>query len=239
MILAIVQARMSSARLPGKVMAPILGEPMIVRLLERVRRAKTLGKILVATSTDPSDEPLAQLLTARGYPVFRGALNDVLARYAQAAGTAGEPTHVVRITADCPLIDPGLIDEAVRLAIASGAAYAGNTVRRTYPQGLEVEVVTTDALFTAAREATEVADRQQVTSFIRRNPERFAQAHLVQSVDQSSRDWKVDTCAGFTFARAVFEALHPEAPTFGMREVQDLLAARPDLNDAAPLRRAA
>ena len=237
MILALVQARMSSTRLPGKVVAPILGEPMIVRQLERVRRARTLSKILVATSTDPSDEPLASLLVAKGHGVFRGALNDVLGRFAKAAGSAGEPTHIVRMTADCPLIDPGLIDEAVRLAVASGAAYAGNTVRRTYARGLEVEVITAEALRIAALEATEVSERQDVAAFIRRQPERFAQAHMVQPADESGLNWKVDSCAGFAMARGVYEALYPETPAFTLRDVRDLLASRPDI--ARPLSRAA
>jgi spore coat polysaccharide biosynthesis protein SpsF len=238
MILAIVQARMSSTRLPGKVMAPILGEPMIIRQLERVRRARTVGKVLVATSTDTADAPLASMLASRGHAVFRGAKNDVLARYVDAAASAGAPTHVVRLTADCPLIDPELIDEAVRLALASGAAYAGNTVRPTYPQGLEVEVVTLDALRTAALEAVETVDREQVTSFLRRDPGRFAQAHMIQPQNQSALNWRADGCTGFAFARSVFEALYPETPGFNARDIHTLLASRPDLV-GAPLQRAA
>ena len=241
MILAVVQARMSSTRLPGKVLAPIRGEPMILRQLERVRRARTLTKVMVATSAEPSDEPLASLLASRGYPVHRGDLRDVLGRFAGAARSAGEPTHVVRLTADCPLIDPGLIDEAVRLALASQTAYCGNAERRTYPDGLDVEVMTADALFAADAEATDAFDREHVTPFLRRQPERFAAAHLVQPADQSEMRWTVDTCADFTFARAVYDALYETNPEFTTRDVHELLAERPDLaaHGGMPVQRAA
>jgi spore coat polysaccharide biosynthesis protein SpsF len=229
MIAAIVQARMSSTRLPGKVMAPILGQPMILRQLERIRRARTITKVIVATSTDPSDEPLAALLTSRGFPVFRGDLHDVLGRFAGAAEAAGELTHVVRLTADCPLTDPALIDEAVRLAVASGADYTGNAERRTYPDGLDVEVIRMDALRTAAAEAREPGDREHVTPFLRNQPARFTHAYMVQAKDQSAMRWTVDTCADFLFARSVFEALYAENPAFETADVHRLLAERPEL----------
>ena len=222
-ILAVVQARMSSTRLPGKVMAPILGEPMIAKQFERIRRARTLTKVVVATSTDCSDDPLAAYLTSKGRAPFRGSLHDVLDRYARAAEAAGDPSHVVRITGDCPLIDPEVIDEAVRLALASKAAYTGNVEQRTYPVGLDVEVMTTEALLTAAVEAVDPFEREHVTPFLRRRPERFAQAHLTQPVDRSAMRWTVDRPADFAFARGVYEALYPTNPAFAMQDVLDLL----------------
>ncbi|HEX8570518.1 MAG TPA: glycosyltransferase family protein [Caulobacteraceae bacterium] len=223
MIVAVVQARMSSNRLPGKVMAPILGEPMIAKQLERVRRARTLSKVVVATSTDCSDEPLACYLTSKGQSPFRGSLRDVLGRVAGAARAAGEPTHVVRLTADCPLIDPEVIDEAVRLALASGAAYVGNIEPRTYPVGLEVEVMTAEALFAADAEATDPREREDVALFLRRRPERFAHAALTQPVDRSALRWAVDGPGDFAFVRGVYEALYPTNREFGSREVLDLM----------------
>jgi spore coat polysaccharide biosynthesis protein SpsF len=224
-ILAIVQARMSSSRLPGKVMAPILGEPMIAKQLERIRRAKTLSKVVVATSTDCSDEPLASYLGSKGYPVFRGPLQDVLTRFAMAASSAGAPRHVVRLTADCPLIDPEVIDEAVRLAQASGADYTSNVAQRSYPAGLDVEVMTTEALLTAAAEAYDPCDRAHVTPFLRRQPERFSHAHVTQPEDRSGMRWTVDSPADFAFARGVYEALYPTDPAFTTRDVLGLLDA--------------
>jgi spore coat polysaccharide biosynthesis protein SpsF len=230
---------MSSSRLPGKVMAPILGEPMIAKQLERVRRAETLSKVVVATSTDCSDEPLASYLASRGQPVFRGPLQDVLTRFAMAASSSGAPRHVVRLTADCPLIDPGVIDEAVRLAIASGADYTSNVEQRSYPVGLDVEVMTTEALLTAAAEAYEPYDREHVTPFLRRQPERFSHAHVTQPEDRSSMRWTVDRPADFAFARGVYEALYPGNPEFSTQDVVDLLAGETSLAVHGGMARAA
>ena len=227
MIVAVLQARMSSARLPGKVMAPLCGEPMIVRQLERIRRARTLAKVVVATSRDPSDDPLAEHLTLRGQAVHRGALQDVLGRVAEAVRqhtAGGQCTHVVRLTADCPLADPEVIDEAVRLALASRAAYTSNCERRTYPDGLDVEVVTADTLFRAAREAEDPYEREHVTPFVRRRPERFPQAHLIRPTDLSALRWTVDRPEDLAFVRRVYQALHPADTGFTTQDVLDWLA---------------
>jgi spore coat polysaccharide biosynthesis protein SpsF len=228
-ILAIVQARMSSTRMPGKVMAPILGEPMIWRQLERIRRARTLTRVVVATSAEASDDPLASYLVSRGQAVFRGALHDVLGRFAECADAASDPSHVVRLTADCPLADPGVIDSCVRLAQLSGAAYASNCEKRSYPDGLDVEALTTAALRVAAAEADAAYDREHVTPFVRTRPDRFPQAHLVHHRDWSRLRWTVDTPADFAFAKAVYEALWPHDPCFAMDDVLDLVEHRLDI----------
>jgi spore coat polysaccharide biosynthesis protein SpsF len=228
MILAVLQARMSSTRMPGKVMAPVLGEPMIWRQIERMRRARTLSKIVVATSTAPSDDALAGYLLGKGCSVYRGDLNDVLDRFS-ACAAAWNPDYVVRLTADCPLTDPLVIDAAVQVAVTGAADYASNCERRTYPDGLDVEVISIEALTAAAREATEPSDREHVTPFIRNRPERFPQAHLTQARDLGALRWTVDRPEDFAFVRAVFQKLHPIDPGFGMEEVLELLAERPDL----------
>lgn len=228
MILAILQARMSSTRMPGKVMAPVLGEPMIWRQIERMRRARSLSRIVVATSSAPSDDALAGFLLGRGVSVYRGDLNDVLGRFAGCAAGAA-PSLVVRLTADCPLIDPQVIDAAVALALKSGAAYVSNCERRTYPDGLDVEVIAPEALAAAAREATDAFDREHVTPYIRTRPGRFPQAHLVHAEDLGALRWTVDRPEDFAFVRTVFRELHPVDPDFGMAEVLELLACRPDL----------
>ena len=224
MILAIIQARMCSTVMPGKVMAPILGEPMIWRQLERIRRSRTLSKLVVATSAAPTDDALAGFLLSRGCSVHRGDALDVLGRFA-ACAEAWAPTRIVRLKGDCPLIDPQVIDAAVTLSLGSGADYTSNCEVRTYPAGLEVEVLTPAALTTAAREATEAADREQVTSFIRRFPQRFRQAHLTASCDRSHLSWSMDRTEDLAFVREVFRRLYPEIQDFGLDEVAELMAA--------------
>jgi spore coat polysaccharide biosynthesis protein SpsF len=152
MILAVVQARMGSKRLPGKAVATLQGQPMILRQLERLRGARRLTKIIVATSSDAADDGLAGLVVSRGYAVHRGAGSDILDRIARCAEAAGPVSHIVRIKGDAPFVDPAVIDEAVRLAQATGAAYTSNRVERTFPAGLEVEVITVEALRVAAAE---------------------------------------------------------------------------------------
>ena len=137
--LAIVQARMTSTRFPGKVLAPLVGQPMVLRQLERVRRATTLDGVIVATSTDPTDDELTGVVEASGVPVVRGSLDDVLDRFITAMDVF-EPEVVVRLTADCPLISPFVIDQVVEAFRASNADYVSNTMTPTYPDGLDVEL---------------------------------------------------------------------------------------------------
>lgn len=221
MTVAILQARMSSTRLPGKVMRPLVGRPMIERQLERLRRSTGL-RLVVATSTDASDDPLAKHLHDIGVAVFRGSLHDVLDRFVGAARTFGAEGQLVRLTADCPLADPGVIDDCVRLRAELGVDYASNGQRRTYPRGLDVEVFTLDALLTADREATDPYDREHVTPFLYRNPERFTQGELVQARDESNLRWTVDTPDDFAFVERVYDALYPRKPDFTSDDIRAL-----------------
>ncbi|MBU4435405.1 MAG: NTP transferase domain-containing protein, partial [Alphaproteobacteria bacterium] len=173
--LTILQARMSSRRLPGKVLADLEGAPMILRQIERLRRAPSLGKIIVATSVEASDDPLAACLESAGVLVHRGALDDVLGRFAEALNRFGPVKTLVRLTADCPLADPEVIEATLALHRTSGADYASSTAAgRTFAKGLDVEVMTADCLLTAAAEATEAYDREHVTPFIYNHPKRFS-----------------------------------------------------------------
>lgn len=223
MILAVLQARMSSSRLPGKVMRPVLGAPMIERQLERLRPCETFDRLVAATSLDPSDDPLARHLESLGTPVFRGALDDVLGRFAAAARAHGPAAHVVRLTADCPLADASVIDACVRLHLATRADYTSNTLQRTFPDGLDVEVMTFAALQAAAAEATDPYEREHVTPYLYRRPERFRLAQLTQSRDLSDRRWTVDTAEDLLFVERVFAAFAPAGVLFG----QDAIAALP------------
>lgn len=222
MTAAILQARMSSSRLPGKVMKPLCGRPMIERQLERLRRCATLDRIVVATSLDGSDDPLAAHLEGIGIDVFRGSLNDVLDRYVGAARAFSVEGQVVRLTADCPLADPGVIDDCVRLQVELGVDYCSNGRRRTYPHGLDVEAFSLEALEIAAREAADPYDREHVTPFIYRHPERFTLGELAQANDEGHLRWTVDTPEDFAFAEKVYEALYPTKPEFTSDDVRAL-----------------
>src|SRR5690349_21413952 len=223
MILAVVQARMGSKRLPGKAVATLQGQPMILRQLERLRGARRLTKIIVATSSDPADDGLAGLVVSRGYVVHRGAGSDILDRIARCAEAAGPVSHIVRIKGDAPFVDPAVIDEAVRLAQATGAAYTSNRVERTFPAGLEVEVVTVEALRVAAAEVRDPLAMISPTAAIRARPDRFRQAHLKAHRDWSHYDWRVKTPADLAFARSIYDALYPADPGFSMHDVLDLV----------------
>lgn len=178
-VVAIVQARMSSSRLPGKVLMPLAGaESVLAVLLARLSRTQQVDEVVVATSSDPSDDPISDAASSSGVRVVRGPLDDVLRRFALAANATGADA-VVRITADCPLVDAGVVDALVRMWRKGEAEYVANTLEpRTFPDGLDAEVVSRGALETAEREAGEADAREHVTPFIRANPARFSQAGL-------------------------------------------------------------
>lgn len=208
---AIIQARMSSTRLPGKVMQPLLGRPMIVFMAERVRRAQRLASTLVATSADASDDVLADTLAAAGIEVFRGSLHDVLDRFAGAA-CAHRAERVVRLTGDCPLIDADLIDAVLDLLDAERLDYACNVAPPRWPDGLDVEAMTLAALEAAHREATRPSDREHVTPFIRAHPQRFRQASLASAIDLSALRWTVDHEDDLAFVRRLLAAAGAREP---------------------------
>lgn len=223
MILGILQARMSSTRLPGKVMADILGAPMIGRQIERLRRARRLDRLVVATSLDPSDDPLAVWCEGQGLPLHRGSLTDVLDRFHAALGRFGPADAVVRMTADCPLADPSLVDRAVEAHLAGGFDYTDVTSpRRTFPHGLDVEVAAAGALEAAWREAADPYEREHVTPFLYRRPERFRLGHVNSPVDRSNLRWTVDYPADLDFVREVYAALYPGKPAFTTEDVAAL-----------------
>lgn len=188
---ALVQARMSSSRLPGKVLLTLQGLPMIVYMARRVQLARCVDEVVVVTSTDPSDTPLVEALAAAGIPYFRGSLEDVLARYA-AAADAFAADVVVRLTGDCPLIDPAVIDAVVALRADSSADYASNVDPPTFPDGLDVECFTRRALERAHAEARRISQREHVTLWMRSDASGLARANHRAVADLSSLRWTVD-----------------------------------------------
>jgi spore coat polysaccharide biosynthesis protein SpsF len=228
MILGILQARTSSRRLPGKVLKPILGRPMLERQIERLRRARRLDKLVVATSTDASDDPIAALCEPLGVDCFRGSLDDVLDRFYQAArGYA--PRAVVRLTGDCPLADPEVIDRLIEMHVTGGFDYTSNVVQRSYPDGLDAEVMEFHCLETAWREASLPSEREHVTPFVRSQRERYRFGDLAQPRDLSSQRWVVDDPEDFAFIAAIYKALYPEKPAFTTADILALLERRTDI----------
>lgn len=204
--IAVVQARLSSSRLPGKVLLPLNGQPMILFMLERVKRARLIDEIVFATSTDPSDDTLAETVAAAGYSVHRGPLDDVLARFEGAvAGRQGD--WIVRLTGDCPLIDPNVIDNVIRVAQVQRFDYCNNCEPPSYPDGLDVEVFTRAALTIAAAEARLPSDREHVTPFIRHRPEQFRAGELRCAVDLSALRWTVDHADDMELVQALVAAV--------------------------------
>jgi spore coat polysaccharide biosynthesis protein SpsF len=229
MILAVLQARMSSTRLPGKVLADVAGAPMLLRQIERLKRSRRLEGIVVATSDDPSDDNLAAFMALEGVAVHRGPLDDVLARYAGALERY--PCVVaVRLTGDCPLADPAVIDATIDLLIDEDLDYAANTpAHRTYPKGLDVEVMRSACLLRAAREATDPYEREHVTPYLYRHPELFRQDFISQDAEEGEVRWTVDRPDDLQFVQAVYEALYPGNPAFTSDDVRALVRGRPDL----------
>jgi spore coat polysaccharide biosynthesis protein SpsF len=225
-ILTILQARMSSSRLPGKVLKPILGEPMMAWQIARLRRARRVGDLVVATSVGPEDDVVAACAETLGCQAFRGPLNDVLGRYAGALEQHGPADHVVRVTADCPLTDWRVIDQVIERHLATGADYTSNTVERTYPKGLDVEIVRAPLLLEAAREAQDPYEREHVTPFFYFRPERYRIVQVTQATDQNLLRWTVDTPADFVFAEAVYRTLHAARPDFLSEDILALPGAR-------------
>lgn len=226
MILGIVQARMSSSRLPGKVAADVCGRPMLALQLSRLARSTAIDRLVVATSTQADDDAVAGMARAAGVAVHRGPLADVLARFAGAAKAFGPADHIVRLTADCPLADPAIIDACIALHVRLGADYTSNAIARTFPDGLDVEVITAATLSAAAVDATEPLDREHVTRFIYRRPARFVMGVLAQEIDQSAMRWTVDTPEDLAMVRAVVASLPDD---FAMADVLAFLRAHPDI----------
>ena len=222
-ILAVVQARMSSKRLPGKVLKSILGRPMLLHQLDRARRARAFDRLVVATSTDDSDDDVVSLCRDSGYECERGSLNDVLDRFWQIASRDGAE-HIVRLTGDCPLTDPEIIDLVVDAHLANGADYTSNTQpHSTWPDGLDVEVVRAGVLEQAWNEAATPSDREHVLPFVWSRPERFRLNTVVNEMNLSDLRWTVDDQTDFEFVEAIFAALYPKDPMFGLRDVQEFL----------------
>ena len=226
MIAAIIQARMGSTRLPGKTLMDISGHPMLWHVVNRARQIEALDETVVATSDNASDDSIVAFCKQERIPCFRGDEDDVLDRYYQAAKWIGADV-IVRITPDCPLIDPDVVDDVVKCYVDGDYDYVSNTDPPTFPDGLDTEVFSFEALERAWREAKLQSEREHVTPYIRKHPELFRIGNVTYGEDLSSMRWTVDEPQDLEFVRAVYD--HLESMSSGMADVLDVLKKHPEL----------
>jgi len=228
--IAIIQARVGSTRLPGKVMLKIMGKTILEYGIERVKKAKNIKKVTVAATNKKEDIVIVELMIKLGVAVYRGSENDALDRYYQAAKQF-DAKHIVRITADCPLIDPQIIDKVVRRYFKSKADYCSNTLLETFPDGEDVEIFNFKTLSEAWKRAKLLSEREHVTSYITKHPGKFKLVNFKNKKDLSDKRWTVDEENDFKLIKAILEALYPRNPDFQMEDVLKFLGQNPDLEN--------
>lgn len=229
--LIVVQARTGSSRLPGKVLLPVAGAPMLVRMLERLRAVKAPVELVVATTQDGADDAVCALAADAGVPSFRGHATDLLDRHVKAAQAFGADV-VVKIPSDCPLIDPAVVDRVLAAFDESAHDYVGNLHPATYPDGNDVEIMPRAALELAWREASKPHEREHTTSFLWDQPGRFriGSVRWETGLDYSmSHRFTVDYPEDYAFVKAVYEELGPSGALFSLADILALLEARPDI----------
>jgi spore coat polysaccharide biosynthesis protein SpsF len=233
-ILVVIQARTGSTRLPNKVMMPLAGKPLLYRMIERVRAASVRFDTVVATTTDPADDPVRELSKTIGVACFSGHPTDLLDRHYQAA-LQTKPDAVAKIPSDCPLIDPAIIDKVLShfLKLEGECDYVSNLHPPTYPDGNDVEVMPLHVLETAWREATKSFEREHTTPFIWERPDRFRLANVEweTGLDFSmSHRWTIDYPEDYRFITSVYDELwSPSRPVFSLQNILDLLSTQPDI----------
>ena len=228
-VVAIVQARLGSSRLPRKILAPLAGSPLLVRVLERVGRTQGVAAVCVAAADeDGTDELEAVANQVAGVTVVRGSVTDVLERTLDAAESSGATT-VMRVTSDCPMIDPAVSSAVLAAARHAGVTYARTSFRRGYPHGFDTEVISMAALREAHERAEDPYEREHVTPYVWRRPERFPM--LLVDHEPDLRHWRlvVDTAEDLRLAQAVYDELGPIRPEFGFADLRELFERRPEL----------
>jgi spore coat polysaccharide biosynthesis protein SpsF len=229
-VVATIEARMESSRLPGKTLAPILGRPMLEMFIERLRRARRVDQVVVATTTNRADDAIEELARRLGVGWFRGSSDDVLQRVLLAARKY-EADVIVETTGDDPFIDPGTIDEAIAIFMTGKYDHVSNAVEKTYPLGLETQVFPVKVLAEVDHLTQDPADRENVSLYIYEHPEKYRLGHLFAPPKIRGREVRltVDTQPDLDLARAIYERLYPTNPAFSIYEVIELLDREPEL----------
>jgi spore coat polysaccharide biosynthesis protein SpsF len=229
-VVIISQARMTSTRLPGKVAINVLGKSLLQHHLERLQRVNLMSQVIVATTVNSSDDIIVGICEGLGVAVHRGSEHDVLARYYHAA-VEFDADIIVRVTSDCPLIDPEVMDKTIAryLALEPNINYVSNCrLKRTYPRGLDTEVFGFKSLKQAFEQAKRPFEREHVTPFIWQRPERFALANVEHDNDISHCRWTVDTSEDLDLIERMLTACYPSNPEFGLQDCIDLLHRHPE-----------
>lgn len=227
-IVAIIQARLDSTRFPKKVLVEILGKPMILHVIERAKQSNLIDQLVIATSIRAIDDPILDVVSKHRISIFRGSPEDVLDRYYKAAKKY-HADIIVRITGDCPLIDPMVIDKVIQCFLDGKYDYVSNTLEQTYPDGLDVEVFSYKTLEKAWKEAELTSEREHVTPYIGKHPEKFRVMNVRNDVDLSYLRWTVDYEKDLEFVKEIFKSLYKENSIFLMNDVLNLLEKKPEL----------
>ena len=229
---AIVQARMSSSRLPGKIMRPVVGKPLLELLVERLKRARRVDEVVIATTTNDGDDQVESLTQRLGIGCFRGSEHDVLDRVLRAAHAA-QADVIVEITGDCPLIDFQVIDNLVDVYQRNDYDYVANVLRRTYPRGLDTQVFATSVLEEVTCLTNDPVDHEHVSLYIYEHPERFKLHNVESGLPEEYWDLRltVDTADDFELVRRVYEELYPVNPAFTLKDIIELVQRQPELRD--------
>lgn len=229
-VVCIIQARMGSKRLPGKVMKEVLGKPLLEYQIDRVRRSRFIQELVIATSNNDLEQPIIDLCNRLSVAFFRGSEQDVLSRYWGAAKKY-EATVVVRLTSDCPLMDPAIIDAiiAIFLSKRNQYDYVSNTIERTFPRGFDVEVFSMKALNEAHEKAISPSDREHVTPYFYLHPEKFNLGNVKNTIDLSHYRLTVDTEEDFQLIKNVIHYLHDkQVESAKLEEISSLLQEKPE-----------
>jgi len=237
-VVAIIQARMGSTRMPGKVLKPLLGKPMLLYIVERLRKAKGIDDVVIATSERPENDKIREFCKENHINYFSGSEENVLDRFYKAA-KEDKADIVIRVTGDCPLIDPQLIEKVVEfflennydfIGLATGAGVANEEFKGfRFPDGVDTEIFRFDILETAWKEAKEALETEHVTPFIWKRPERFKVYTYKSDVDYSQMRWVVDNKEDFDLIESIYKELYSRKPNFGIQEVVNFFKKNPEL----------
>jgi len=229
-IAATIEARMTSSRLPGKVLMDAAGKPMLAHMIERLQRVPSLDAVIVATTVNATDDPVVELAERLGVGYFRGSEDDVLARVLDAA-RAHDVDVIVETTGDCPLIDPALVEICIQGYLDAGVDYISNVLERTYPRGMDTQVFATDILADVAARTDDADDHEHVSLYIYNHPEIYSLKNMAgpPELTDPGLGLTLDTPEDFELLRRIFEALYPDDPNFGLAAVLKLLNDDPSL----------